>query len=141
MDQPRRTTAQTVTAAVTLVSGEHETESLDGEFRYDAADPYAVVLTVRTPTGTVVWSFARDLLADGLYEPVGDGDVQVWPCLSTEAAAVVVIELHAPGGEALLQASSRAVQWFVREMYSLVPVGSESAHLGIDSMLEQLLAS
>ncbi len=141
MDQSRRTTAQTITTAVTLVSGEHETESLDGEFRYDAADPYALVLTVRTPTGTVVWSVARDLLADGLYEPVGDGDVQVWPCLSTDAAAVVVVELHAPGGEALLQASSRAVQWFVREMYTLVPVGSESAHLGIDTMLEQLLAS
>ena len=38
----------------------------------------------------VCWTFARELLLDGQYEPTGDGDVHVWPCLSPRGDAVVI---------------------------------------------------
>ena len=50
------------------------------------------------------WTFGRELLSDGLYEPSGDGDVHVWPCLDSDGRAVVIIELCSPDGEALVQA-------------------------------------
>src|SRR5690242_18796013 len=96
-------TQTTLSVAVPIVSGEAEVETLSGELRYCASDPYAVTLAVHTPRGEVDWTFSRDLLAEGLYDPAGDGDVQVWPCLSSDGSAVVIVELHAPGGDALLQ--------------------------------------
>jgi hypothetical protein len=141
MDQPTPATETTTIAfAVPIVSGEAETETLGGELVYDISDPYAVTLRVDARSGPVTWTFSRDLLAEGLFDPTGDGDVQVWPCLSTEAQAVVVIELHAPSGEALLQTPSRTVQQFVTEMYRVVPAGTESSHLGLDELVEKLLA-
>jgi hypothetical protein len=142
MEQPTPTTTDATTLSVTvpLVSGELETEALGGEIRYCTSDPYAVTLHVTTSAGPVTWTFSRDLLAEGLYDPAGDGDVQVWPCLSTDATAVVIIELHAPRGDALLQTPSRAVAEFVADMYRVVPAGTESAHLDLDTLVGQLLA-
>lgn len=132
--------AITIRSAVPLVSGEAETDSFAGELSYDTTDPYAVTLRVETPTGPVLWTFSRELLANGLWEPSGDGDVQVWPCLSTEAEAVVVIELHSPGGEAMLQTPSRRVHAFVEDTYRAVAAGSESSMISLDSLVQQLLA-
>ena len=142
MEQPTPATeATTIRIAVPLISGEAETETLDGELAYDFNDPYAVTLRVDARSGPVTWIFSRDLLAEGLYDPIGDGDVQVWPCLSTEAEAVVIIELHAPSGTALLQTPSRAVQRFVTDVYRAVPAGTEGSHLGLDALVEQLLTA
>ena len=124
---------------VPLVSGEAGTETLRGELHYSTADPYAVTLVVHTRLAPVAWTFSRELLADGIYEPVGDGDVQIWPCLSTDASAVIVVELHAPTGDAFLQTPSRAVQTFVDDVHTLVPPGAETAHLGLDVFLSDLL--
>ena len=92
-------------------------------------------------SGRVTWTFARELLAEGLYDPVGDGDVQVWPCLSGAGEAVVIIELCSPTGEAMLQTGSRAIQAFVASTYELVPAGQESSHLSMDALVAQLLAA
>ena len=131
--------ATTLCVAVPLVSGESETQTLGGELRYTTSDPYAVTLVVASRRGPVAWTFSRDLLAEGLYDPAGDGDVQVWPCLSTDASAVVIIELHAPTGTAVLQTPSRTVARFVDETYAAVPAGTEAAHLSLDGRVEQLL--
>jgi hypothetical protein len=141
MDNASRSTATTVRAAVPFISGESHTELLEGELVFDPADPYAVVMNLEARSGTVVWTFARDLLADGLYEPRGDGDVQVWPCLSSSGDAVVIIELSSPDGLALLQAPSRAVHDFVVRTLEIVPAGEESAHLAMDDLISQLLTA
>ena len=65
--------------------------------------------------GEVRWTFGRDLLIGGLYEPTGDGDVHVWPCLDTDAHSVVMIELCSPDGEALVQARTSDITAFVTE--------------------------
>ncbi len=126
--------------AVPFLSGESATEHLDGEFSFDPADPYAVTMKLEARSGSVTWTFARELLAEGLYHPSGDGDVQVWPCLSNTGDAVVIVELCSPDGTALLQTGSRAVQMFVTSIYDAVPAGTESSHVSIDALVEQLLA-
>ena len=103
-----RRTGIVLRTAVPFLSGESATEHLDGEFSFDPADPYAVTdRRLEAQSGSVTWTFARDLLAEGLYHPTGDGDVQVWPCLSNTGEAVVIIELCSPDGTALLQTASR----------------------------------
>jgi hypothetical protein len=135
------TTATTVRSTVPFLSGDAHSELLEGELVFEPTDPYAVSMNLEARSGTVVWTFARELLAEGLYEPVGDGDVQVWPCLSNQGEAVVIIELSSPDGMAMLQAPSRAVHDFVVRTQAAVPVGDESAHLALDSLIAQLLAN
>lgn len=140
MDKPSlRSTATSVRATVPFVSGEQQSELLEGELVFDRTDPYAVLMHLEARSGTVTWTFARSLLAEGLYHPAGDGDVQVWPCLSATGEAVVIIELISPDGQALLQAPSREVHDFVDSAHALVPAGQESAHLAMDSLISRLL--
>jgi hypothetical protein len=136
----RETTQVVLRTAVPFLSGESATEHLDGEFSFDPADPYAVTMKLEARSGSVTWTFARELLAEGLYHPSGDGDVQVWPCLSNTGDAVVIVELCSPDGTALLQTGSRAVQMFVTSIYDAVPDGTESSYVSIDALVEQLLA-
>lgn len=136
---PSATTSVTVT--VPLVSGESQPQHLEGDLVFDPSDPYAVRLHVRPVVGPpVTWTFARELLAEGLFDPTGDGDVLVWPCLGTEGEAVVVIELRSPSGMAMLQTPSRAIQSFVTDIFELVPAGGESRHISIDALVAHLLA-
>jgi hypothetical protein len=112
---------------------------LDADFCYDSSDPYAVSVVFRSAEQEVCWTFARDLLAQGLHEPVGMGDVQLWPCLSESGTAVVVIELSSPDGTVLVQAPSRAVSLFVQRMLDVVPLGEEGDMLDLDAGLAALL--
>ncbi len=135
------TETTTVSFRVPFVSGEGQSDLLEGELVFDAHDPYAVQMHLAARSGRVTWTFARELLAEGLYDPIGDGDVQVWPCLSGAGEAVVVIELSSPSGTAALQTGSRGISEFVASTEELVPTGQESAHLSMDSLLSQLLAA
>ncbi len=139
MDKQQTSTTTTVRMTVPFVSGEALTDLLEGELVFDAADPYAITMHLEAKAGRVTWTFARDLLAEGLYDPVGDGDVQVWPCLSGVGEAVVIIELSSPTGWAMLQTGSRAIQTFVTSTHELVPAGQESSHLSMDALVAQLL--
>lgn len=138
--QTSKITDAVLTTAVPFLSGESATEHLDGEFSFDPADPYAVTMKLDARSGSVTWTFARELLAEGVYSPSGDGDVQVWPCLSNTGEAVVIVELSSPDGTALLQTGSRAVQAFVTEIFEAVPTGTESSHVSMDALVAQLLA-
>ena len=79
--------------------------------------------------------FARDLLAAGLYEPTGDGDVHVWPCLDARGRAVTIIELSSPDGEALMQARSDEVASSSTGPRPIVPVGTEAGLMDVDAAL------
>lgn len=130
-----------IRAEVVFLSGEAGTGPLAGSLAYDPADPYAVRMAITARSGLVVWTFARELLAEGLFDPAGDGDVHVWPCLGSTGEAVVIIELSSPSGTAMLQTGSRGVQAFMEAVYAAVPAGSESRHLAMDDLLHRLLAS
>jgi hypothetical protein len=141
MEPSTPSTTDTVVVSVPFVSGESQSEFLEGELVFDPADPYAVSMNLEARSGTVTWTFARELLAQGEYSPSGDGDVQVWPCLSAAGDAVVIIELCSPDGTALLQAPSKTVHDFVVRTLEAVPAGAESAHLALDDLISQLLAA
>jgi hypothetical protein len=111
--------------------------SLAAEFRYSPADPFAMTMVIESVTGPAHWTFARDLILNGQFEPTCDGDVHVWPCLDIEGAAVVIIELHSFVGRTLLQFPSRTVREFVSASLGTVPEGAEHYH--VDGWIEQLL--
>ncbi len=107
---------------------------------YLSVDPYAVALVFETPRGEVRWDFGRELLAEGLYGPAGQGDVQLWPCLDTECHAVTMVELYGgTGSQALMQLTSRDVRRFLDATYLAVAAGAESRALDLDEVVECLL--
>lgn len=109
---------------------------------YDpAADPFAVSARFDVAGAGVLWTFARDLLLDGLLEPAGDGDVHVWPVEGDDGRALIALELSSPDGEALLHVGAADVHRFLRQSLASVPRGSESDLLDLDVLVAHLLAS
>jgi hypothetical protein len=137
MEYSMNTAPLTVTQSVTLelIDPTGAITPLDAELHYDPRDPYAVTTVFMTGATTVRWTFGRELLSEGLYEPSGDGDVHVWPCLDSEGHAVVIIELCSPDGEALVQARTGDLNSFVERMSKAVEPGNESAHLDVDATI------
>lgn len=140
--QKQVTAPSTITEQMMLefVDAEGASTPLETEFEYNPADPFAVSILFKGEPAAVRWTFARDLLVDGFYEPTGDGDVHVWPCLSSDGRAVVILELISPSGEVLLQVGSRELSAFIHRMVASVPQGSESDLLDLDGELTELLA-
>lgn len=137
MDQ-NLTTITTTAVQIASVNTDQD-HDLAAEFGFDPADPWAVAMTIDTPTGAVRWTFARELLMEGQFEPVGDGDVHVWPCLSPSGEAVVIVELDSPAGATLLQFPTRAIRDFVAASIAVVPQGGET--VDVDAWIDQLLAN
>lgn len=131
--------------ALELIDATGGATAVAADLTYDAADPYAVAAgfsikaTADRDDATVRWVFARSLLATGVYEPVGEGDVRIWPCLNAHGQAVTVIELSSPDGEALMQARSREVCEFLRETEVVVPSGTEATYVDVDATISKLL--
>jgi hypothetical protein len=113
---------------------------LETELSYDPADPLAVSAIFSTVAGRVRWTFGRDLLIEGLIEPVGDGDVHVWPCVDNDGNSVVIIELCSPDGEALVQGRTADITAFVERMTRSVAPGAESALLDVDAAIAAILS-
>jgi hypothetical protein len=113
---------------------------LETELSYDPADPLAVSATFSTVAGSVRWTFGRDLLIEGLVEPVGDGDVHVWPFVDDDDNSVVMIELCSPDGEALVQGRTPDITAFVERMTRSVAPGAESALLDVDAAIAAILS-
>ena len=138
----QKKTAQVVTENVELelVDPQGEAASIESDLVFDPSDPYAVTMVFRTVVQEVPWTFGRELLVAGRFEPTGDGDVHVWPCVSPDGRVVVIIELCSHEGGVLVQADSRSVDVFIAEMLKSVPEGLESAYINFDDELAQLLA-
>ncbi len=117
------------------------TVPLPVDLTYDVRDPWAVALVFATAGGPIRWDFSRELLAEGMYDVAGDGDVHLWPCLDTEARAVVMIELEGADGTLVeLMARSRDVAGFLAETNAVVPPGTEGTRVDLDALVEELLA-
>ncbi|WP_328838937.1 SsgA family sporulation/cell division regulator [Streptomyces europaeiscabiei] len=107
-------------------------------FRSD--DPYAVHITFHVNSDRPVhWTFARELLVEGVFRPCGHGDVRVWPTKAS-GRSVVLMALSSPGGDALLEAPAAAVSAWLERTLRVVPPGSEFDMLRIDDGLAELLA-
>ena len=143
MDYSMNTAPLTVTQPVQLelIDSSGTATPIEAELRYDATDPFAVTTVFMTGHSEVRWTFGRELLAEGLYEPAGDGDVHVWPCLDSRGHAVVIIELCSPDGEALVQARTGDLRSFVDRMSKVVKPGTESDLIDVDAAITAIFAA
>ena len=106
---------------------------------YRTDDPYAVHIAFHIGSDHPVnWTFARELLVEGVFRPCGHGDVRVWPT-KVEGRSVVLMALSSPDGDALLEAPAPAVSAWLERTLRVVPPGSEAEQLGIDAGLAELL--
>jgi Streptomyces sporulation and cell division protein, SsgA len=139
-----------------LVAAEQTIVPLVASLHYSGSDPYAIRMAFHVgPEDPVEWIFARELFADGMTTPEGDGDVQVWPSVaeSTDAGndpgndaggtargplRVLNIKLCSPFGEAHFEAPIEAIASFLDRTYGIVPMGRESAVMDIDRELSSL---
>jgi hypothetical protein len=145
MNSPHSTTV-TADLQLRLVVPGSTALPVRASMRYDAGDPYAVQVAFYTgpvdsgdPGGDVVeWTFARQLLTDGVSAPVGEGDVQVWPS-SSGGASVICLALSSPSGKALFEIPLQELIDFLGRTYAAVPTGGESAHVDVDAELALLL--
>jgi len=143
MDFSMNTAPLTVTQSVTLelIDPTGAVTPIEAELHYDPRDPYAVTTVFITGSSQVRWTFGRELLIEGMYEPSGDGDVHVWPCLDADGHAVVIIELCSPDGEALVQARTGDLSTFVERMSKAVAPGTESDHVDLDIAIAAIFAA
>jgi hypothetical protein len=115
--------------------------AMEASFGYDGRDPYAVWITFHSATGDVRWAVCRTLIATGLTEPAGEGDVQLWPSLDDDGRAVVMFEFCSPDGELVAHARTADVYGFLSRTLEAVPFGREAEHLDVDSMISLLITS
>jgi Streptomyces sporulation and cell division protein, SsgA len=124
--------------AVAYVADTGARVSMAGTLRFDPADPFAVTLTLRPGSGPVAWTFARDLLAEGVEGPAGLGDVRIRPAIH-EGRQVVAVALCSPSGHADLELPRSKVTAFLGPTYQVVPAGTESDGIRWDAELRTLL--
>ncbi|GAA2577162.1 SsgA family sporulation/cell division regulator [Streptomyces roseoviolaceus] len=123
-----------------LILSPERTIPVPARLGYLTDDPYAVHITFHIDTQHPVhWTFARELLVEGVFRPCGQGDVRVWPTKS-EGRGVVLIGLSSPDGDALLEAPAAQVSAWLERTLRVVPPGAEGEQLGLDDQLDQLLA-
>ena len=107
---------------------------------YRSDDPFAVHIVFHINSEQPVrWTFARDLLVDGVFRPCGHGDVRVWPT-NADGRGVVLMALSSPDGIALLEAPAPQVSAWLERTLRAVPPGTEGGQPGLDDALDQLLA-
>lgn len=123
-----------------VVLDEDTRVALTATLQYSASDPFAMSATFRTGDGDITWVFARDLLADGLTESVGEGDIHIRPGHPSRGAPVI-ISLSSPSGTARIEAPRAELSAFVNDVYTAVPAGSEWMYLDLDHELSELLGA
>lgn len=100
---------------------------------YDTADPFAIIAVFGDG---VVWMLARDLLRAGLEQPVGEGDVRLWP--NRTPGDALFMRLRVFDTEAIFEMSRSAVAVFIRQTEMLVPPGAEQLdEVELKSLLDQ----
>ncbi|SCK20526.1 SsgA family sporulation/cell division regulator [Streptomyces sp. WMMB 322] len=121
-----------------VLSPEHSLP-VQARLTYLAEDPYAAHIAFHVGAGApVTWTFARELLVEGVFRPCGEGDVRVWPA-KVQGRDVICVALSSPDGDALLETPSGAVSDWLERTLRAVPAGSESEVLGVDAGLAELL--
>ncbi len=103
-------------------------------FSYRGDDPFAVSAVFTAGDTQVLWTFARELLRDGLYAPAGDGDVLVAPT----GGGRVTVTLRSASGVAMLACDAADLAMFVQRVYEAVPEGGEITHMAMDRFLADI---
>ncbi|MEU6573458.1 SsgA family sporulation/cell division regulator [Streptomyces sp. NPDC046805] len=122
-----------------LVLAHDERIVVPTQLRYASVDPFAVCIAFDIGNERpVVWALARDLLAEGVFRPCGQGDVRIWPTGSGPDAELN-LALSSPHGAARFVAPLPMVAQWLERTYRLVPAGTETDGLDVDAELSRLL--
>ncbi len=123
-----------------LVLSPERSVPVPARFVYRTDDPHAAHITFHVGSDRPVkWTFARELLVEGVFRPCGHGDVRIWPT-KVDGRSVVLMALSSPDGDALLEAPATVLSAWLERTLRAVPPGTESERLGIDDGLADLLA-
>lgn len=124
----------------TLVRAHRSPVPAQVELRYVPHDPYAVVVAFQTDhSREVVWRFSRGLLALGLAEAAGVGDVRLRPLHAPpDPGRAVEIELRSPAGRAVFHASRTELGDYLARTQRLVSPGTEHEWLDLDHVVTML---
>ncbi|MEV5979561.1 SsgA family sporulation/cell division regulator [Streptomyces sp. NPDC052114] len=126
-------------ARARLITPEACARALPVLLRYSAEDPLAIQIIFPPQASLdgaeVRWTFARQLLQQGMDTPAGIGDVRIWPC----GRARTVLEFHSHQGLALLEFDRIVLRRFLVQSYAVVPAGGEIEGLDVDQGLARLL--
>ena len=109
---------------------------LPASFGYDPSDPWAVWITFLGPGERVRWAVGRDLLLQGMTDPAGEGDIQLWPSIDENGRAAVVMELCSPDGRLVTQLLTNELYRFLTRTLAVVPLGTES--IDLDELVEAI---
>lgn len=105
---------------------------------YVANEPFAINIAFRTERGRwVEWTFARELLVQGLTEPTGIGDVRVRPDLAGDDD-LLVLEIESPDGYALVEIDREDVERFLDAAAGVIPLGRESDYFDVDAFIDEI---
>ncbi|MFJ8079572.1 SsgA family sporulation/cell division regulator [Streptomyces sp. NPDC096205] len=122
-----------------LVAAAPRMQHIPATLHYDRRDPFAVHMTFpaqATLEGVeVCWTFARELLAAGLENAEGHGDVRVRPYGYDRTE----LEFRAPEGTAVVHLHSAEVRRFLDATEELVPAGHEHLVVDLDRDLAELM--
>lgn len=122
-----------------VVASSPSLETVPATLVYDRSDPFTVRMSfppLATLEGTeVTWEFSRELLAAGVTESAGVGDVRVRPF----GYGRTVMEFHAPEGTAMVHLRTSELRRFLDRSRYLVPEGHEHLYLDLDRDLAELL--
>jgi len=128
-----------------LVVPQHAAVPLVASLFYSGDDPYAVRMAFHVGTDEPVeWIFARDLLAAGMAEPAGEGDVRAWPSSGDpdgegDGETVLNIVLSSPFGQAHFEAPMAPMVEFLQRTYDAIPAGHEGDFIDVSGELDGLL--
>lgn len=125
---------------IKLVLSPERSVAVPARLTYRTQDPYAVHIVFHVGSDRpVAWTFARELLVEGVFRPCGHGDVRVWPT-KVAGREVILMALTSPDGDALLEASAVPVSAWLERTLRVVPPGTEADRLGLEEGLHQLLS-
>ncbi|GGQ30717.1 SsgA family sporulation/cell division regulator [Streptomyces roseolilacinus] len=123
-----------------VLSSDHSVP-VPARMTYRTSDPYAVHVAFHIGSENPVhWTFARELLVEGVFRPCGRGDVRIRPS-KADGRGVVLMALSSPNGDALLEAPSAQVSAWLERTLRVVAPGTEAERLGIDDGLAALLSA
>lgn len=124
---------------LSLVVPEHGAVPLMASLCYTGDDPYAIRMAFHVGADEPVeWIFSRELLAEGIDGPAGEGDVHVWPG-TDHGLGILHVALSSPFGHAHFEAPMTSIAEFLARTFAVIPAGEESAFINIDDELDELL--
>jgi len=119
---------------ILLVVEDEPTLPVRTRLSYSGMDPVAVTMTFMAADRGVEWTFARDLLWEGMRRPIGEGDVRVQP-----DGDAIRLRLHSPTGMAEFVIDAFELAAFLDETQAVVPREHEIDDVDLDQAIALLL--